>query len=295
MFAVVGQVEREYRGREAFQEIDQVATLGGLAKWAAEPRRAEDVPAAMAQAVREALTGRPGPVLVSLAGGPPRRGAPNRGRPTPPAAAGPPERRESAPSSSCSPRPERPVILAGAGVLRARTSTDLAPVRRAAPRPGHRRVAPRRRHLERPSALSRHGRTGRPPSIRQRLARCRCAPRLGSRLNEATTYGYTLPLPGQRWAHVDLVPSRPADLPAADLAITVGRPLVPARGQRAPAERGPARRRARGGAATRNNVLDRATWEAATIVDDDAVGRAGRPSRPDRSRPCAACCPTRRS
>ena len=38
MFAVVGQVERAVRGREAFQEIDQVATLGGLAKWAAEPR-----------------------------------------------------------------------------------------------------------------------------------------------------------------------------------------------------------------------------------------------------------------
>ena len=38
MFALVGQVERAFRGREAFQEIDQVATIGGLAKWAAEPR-----------------------------------------------------------------------------------------------------------------------------------------------------------------------------------------------------------------------------------------------------------------
>ena len=66
MILLIGQVARETRGREAFQEIDQVATLGGLAKWAVEPRRAEDVPAAMAQAVREALTGRPGPVLVSL-------------------------------------------------------------------------------------------------------------------------------------------------------------------------------------------------------------------------------------
>ncbi len=41
MFAVIGQVERPLLGREAFQEIDQVATLGGLAKWAAEPRSAE--------------------------------------------------------------------------------------------------------------------------------------------------------------------------------------------------------------------------------------------------------------
>ena len=40
MFAIVGQVERGHRGHEAFQEIDQVATIGGLAKWAAEPQRA---------------------------------------------------------------------------------------------------------------------------------------------------------------------------------------------------------------------------------------------------------------
>ena len=32
MFAIVGQVPRGHRGHEAFQEIDQVATIGGLAK-----------------------------------------------------------------------------------------------------------------------------------------------------------------------------------------------------------------------------------------------------------------------
>ena len=41
MFVAVGQVERALLGREAFQEIDQVATLGGLAKWAAEPHTAD--------------------------------------------------------------------------------------------------------------------------------------------------------------------------------------------------------------------------------------------------------------
>ena len=66
MFAVVGQVERAMLGREAFQEIDQVATLGGLAKWAAEPHDAPTVAATMAEAVRQALGGRPGPVLLSL-------------------------------------------------------------------------------------------------------------------------------------------------------------------------------------------------------------------------------------
>ena len=113
----------------------------------------------MAQAVREALAGRPGPVLLSL----PEDLLDEVAELEPADAARPAPRRarrptRSAPSSSCWPRPERPVILAGGGVLRARTSTELAAVRRAAPRPGHRGVAPRRRHLERPSALSRHGR-----------------------------------------------------------------------------------------------------------------------------------------
>jgi len=66
MFALVGQVQRDFLGREAFQEVDQVATLGGLAKWAAQPMTAEEIPSVMAEAVRQALGGRPGPVLLAL-------------------------------------------------------------------------------------------------------------------------------------------------------------------------------------------------------------------------------------
>src|SRR3990172_8803362 len=53
LFAVVGQVDRAVRGREAFQEIDQVATLGGLAKWAVEPRSAGDIAVTMTEAIRQ--------------------------------------------------------------------------------------------------------------------------------------------------------------------------------------------------------------------------------------------------
>ena len=143
MFALVGQVERDFRGRESFQEIDQVATLGGLAKWAVEPRRAEDVPAAMAQAVREALTGRPGPVLVSLPEDlldevaelePADVGRPSPARATPDEIRSVIELLASA---------RRPVILAGAGVLRARTSDRADEVRRAAPCARHRGLASR--------------------------------------------------------------------------------------------------------------------------------------------------------
>ena len=61
MVALVGQVQREFRGREAFQEVDQVDTFGRLAKWAAEiddPATAADVVAA---GLGEMVDGRPGP------------------------------------------------------------------------------------------------------------------------------------------------------------------------------------------------------------------------------------------
>src|SRR2546421_7868945 len=67
MFVLVGQVAREFKGREAFQEVDQVGTFGRLAKFAAEPASAGEVPGIVEEAVRQALGGRPGPVLLSLA------------------------------------------------------------------------------------------------------------------------------------------------------------------------------------------------------------------------------------
>ena len=164
MFALVGQVQREFLGREAFQEIDQVATLGGLAKWAAQPMTAEEIPAVMAEAVRQALGGRPG---TGPAGRSPRTSSTRS-----PPSAGPAAQPRAGAARASEPEirsvlnllagAERPVILAGAGVLRARTSTELSEVRRTAPRAGDRVVAARRRHLERPPAVPGHGRARRP-------------------------------------------------------------------------------------------------------------------------------------
>ncbi len=269
MFVLVGQVERDFRGREAFQEIDQVGTLGGLAKWAVEPRRAEDVPAAMAQAVREALTGRPGPVLLSL----PEDLLDEVTELEPADAARPAPARATAEDIRAViellASARRPVILAGAGVLRARTSTELARFAELLHVPV---IAAWRRgdviSNDHALYLGMAG-LGAPPSIRQRLADADAILVLGSRLNEATTYGYTLPLAGQRWAHVDLVPSRSGDLPAAELAITSdARSFLRAANERLlsgvvlDAERVAAR--------DAHNAADRATWEADTVVDDTA-------------------------
>src|SRR5450759_4781405 len=129
--AIVGQVRREARGRDAFQEMDIVSTFTPLVKWAAEAREAAEVVPLMERALVTAMKGRPGPVLLSIpedlldevvaATGETGQGA-----------AG------NHPDQHAEPDPtlvrkvlhlladaRRPLILAGAGILRARSSDAL--------------------------------------------------------------------------------------------------------------------------------------------------------------------------
>ena len=66
MILFVGQIARSHVGREAFQEVDYQAMFGGLAKWVVEITDAARVPEIMARAFHTAVSGRPGPVVVSL-------------------------------------------------------------------------------------------------------------------------------------------------------------------------------------------------------------------------------------
>jgi acetolactate synthase-1/2/3 large subunit len=62
----IGQIAREMRDREAFQEVDFRAMFGPLAKWAAEIDDARRIPEYVARAFAVATSGRPGPVVLSL-------------------------------------------------------------------------------------------------------------------------------------------------------------------------------------------------------------------------------------
>ncbi len=66
MVLFVGQVARGTRGRDTFQELDYRAVFGSVAKWVVEIDDADRVPELVARAFREAVSGRPGPVVVSL-------------------------------------------------------------------------------------------------------------------------------------------------------------------------------------------------------------------------------------
>lgn len=66
MIVFVGQVGRDFREREAFQEMDFKAFFGDTAKWVAsidDPARAQEF---VTRAWRTALSGRPGPVVLVL-------------------------------------------------------------------------------------------------------------------------------------------------------------------------------------------------------------------------------------
>jgi acetolactate synthase I/II/III large subunit len=62
----VGQVARDMREREAFQELDYRATFGGMTKWTTEIDDPARVPEIVSRAFHTAANGRPGPVVISL-------------------------------------------------------------------------------------------------------------------------------------------------------------------------------------------------------------------------------------
>ncbi len=66
MILFVGQVGTDMQGREAFQEVDYRAYFGTLAKWVVEIDDPDRIPEIMSRAWTIALSGRRGPVVISL-------------------------------------------------------------------------------------------------------------------------------------------------------------------------------------------------------------------------------------
>jgi acetolactate synthase-1/2/3 large subunit len=66
MIVFVGEVAREMREREAFQELDYRAVFGTMAKWATEIDDPARVPEIVSRAFYVATSGRPGPVVIAV-------------------------------------------------------------------------------------------------------------------------------------------------------------------------------------------------------------------------------------
>lgn len=66
LVALIGQVERPFIGKEAFQEVDFKSFFSHLCKWTVEIDDANRIPELLHRAFYVARSGRPGPVAVSL-------------------------------------------------------------------------------------------------------------------------------------------------------------------------------------------------------------------------------------
>ncbi len=66
MILFIGQVGGDVVEREAFQEMDYRRVFGQMSKWVAQIDRAERIPEYVSRAFHTAVSGRPGPVVLSL-------------------------------------------------------------------------------------------------------------------------------------------------------------------------------------------------------------------------------------
>lgn len=66
LVALIGQVERPFKYREAFQEVNYLSFFDDLCKWVVEIDDVKRIPELLHRAFHIARSGRPGPVVVSL-------------------------------------------------------------------------------------------------------------------------------------------------------------------------------------------------------------------------------------
>ncbi len=212
LVALAGQVEASLIGREAFQEADLVGSFGSLAAWAAQIDAPAETPAVLAKAWNRMNTGRPGPILLSIPIDIQRHDVEllDEPLPKPPGARGPAaDRATVSRAMKMLAASERGVIVAGAGVLRARATKRLVALSEALAVPV---IAAWRRPDVFPNDHANYlGMAGSwaAPTVTQRLADADVILFIGTRLSEITTDGYRIPAPATRWIHVDVQP-RPA-------------------------------------------------------------------------------------
>jgi acetolactate synthase-1/2/3 large subunit len=206
LVAVLGQVRRDRLGREAFQEVDLSGSFGLLAKWAAQIGEPADAARLIGEGLSAALSGRPGPVLFAV----PEDVLEERidqstvdvQRSTPPA----PDRAPVEAVIKLLAEAERPVILAGGGVIASNAGKALVQLSERLHLPV---IASWRRPTafpnDHPNYLGMTG-FGAARTVLARLEEADALLVLGSRLSEVTTFDYRVPSDTTRWAHVDLEP-----------------------------------------------------------------------------------------
>src|SRR5215208_4910836 len=205
MVVLLGQVETQFLGREAFQEVDLPAFYSPITKWAATVHRADRLAEFVARGLRIATSGRPGPVMLALPadllGEEVSSHADTRVSTPPQPTPGAEEIRYVARRLQ---EARRPVVIGGGGAREARE--ELVAFAEAFGVGVY--AAFRRQDVfpnEHPLYLG-HLTLGTPPETSRALEAADLVLVAGSRLDEVTTQSYALPRPDQAAIQVDRDP-----------------------------------------------------------------------------------------
>lgn len=205
MILFVGQAARGMLGREAFQEVDFPAMFAPLAKWAAEIRETERIPEYVSRAVHTAMSGRPGPVVLSLPEDMLSASADVPNVPASPIAEAHPGADDMEAVAKTLSNAKRPLILAGGPGWSQQVRDDMTAFAEAWNLPvavmfrGQYSID--NRH---PNYVGLAG-IGIDPALARRIREADLILALGPRLGEITTSGYTLltpPAQSQKLIHV---------------------------------------------------------------------------------------------
>jgi acetolactate synthase-1/2/3 large subunit len=227
MILIVGQVNSPQRGREAFQEIDYGELFGGrsIAKWVAEASAPDELPGLVEEAYARAVSGRPGPVVLSLPEDVLR--AQSAAPDAPPGRRSVPAPGDLAPLRAMLEAAERPLVLLGGSDWTAAACGQL----RAWCEASGLAVAAgfRCQDLVPNGSPCYVGHVGlaTDPRLQARVREADLIVAVGERLGGATTHGYTLLDPARMTARLVHVQGDPAELGRVytpDLAIASGMP-----------------------------------------------------------------------
>jgi len=204
MIIFLGQVHRKFLGREGFQEVVLDQWLAPITKWAVELRDAERTPEIIQRAIRTAISGRPGPVVISLPedilietaemvfGPPPKR-------PKPSISLSDIHQFEQILSKS-----KRPVIIAGGGIKWSESEDKLQSFAEKYSLPV---ITAFRRHdvfLNNHPLYAGHLSLATNKNVLDTIQQSDCVIVLGSRLSEVTTQDYSIIKSTQKLIHVDI-------------------------------------------------------------------------------------------
>lgn len=204
LVALIGQVERPFKGREAFQEVELASFFSHLCKWTVEIDRAERIPELLHKAFHIARSGRPGPVLVAL----PQDMLDDMTEMTElhsyPLRAPQPDEVSVQQVIEELERAKQPVIIAGGGVIRSGATALLIQLAESLAIP----VTTAFRRFDafpntHPYYIGALG-IGAPAHLIEYIKNADVVVALGTRLSQITTQDYTLLGKEQRLIHVDI-------------------------------------------------------------------------------------------